>query len=37
MEGYKKSSHAIYDIEYHVIWVTKYRNKVLKGAIAARM
>ena len=37
MDGYKKSSHTIYDIKYHVIWVTKYRYKVLKGPIALRV
>jgi len=36
MDGYRKSSHAVYDIKYHVIWVTKYRYKVLKGPIAVR-
>ncbi|MFB1052103.1 IS200/IS605 family transposase [Paraliobacillus sp. JSM ZJ581] len=34
MDGYKKNSHAVYDIKYHVIWVTKYRYKVLSGQIA---
>jgi REP element-mobilizing transposase RayT len=29
MDGYRKSSHAVYDIKFHVIWVTKYRYKVL--------
>lgn len=36
MDGYSKSSHVVYDIKYHVIWVTKYRYKVLKGPIANR-
>ena len=36
MVGYKKSSHAVYDIKYHVIWVTKYRYKVLHGPSAIR-
>ncbi len=36
MDGYRKSSHAVYDIKYHVIWVTKYRYKVLHGPIAVR-
>ena len=36
MEGYRKNSHAVYDIKYHVIWVTKYRYKVLSGPIAIR-
>ena len=36
MDGYRKSSHAVYDIKYHVIWLTKYRYKVLRGEIAIR-
>ncbi|WP_071310758.1 transposase, partial [Anaerobacillus alkalilacustris] len=36
MDGYKKNSHAVYDIKYHVIWVIKYRYKVLYGPIAIR-
>lgn len=36
MGGYRKSSHAVYDIKYHVIWVTKYRYKMLRGPIAIR-
>ncbi|MFZ3591551.1 IS200/IS605 family transposase [Bacillus sp. DJP31] len=36
MDGYQKSSHAVFDIKYHVIWVTKYRYKVLHGPIAKR-
>ena len=34
---YNKSSHAVYDIKYHIIWVTKYRYKVLGGEIAIRL
>lgn len=36
MDGYNKDSHAVDDIKYHVIWVTKYRYKVLHGLIAVR-
>ena len=36
MDGYRKNSHAVYDIKHHVIWVTKYRYKVLSGPIAIR-
>ncbi|GGB45865.1 IS200/IS605 family transposase [Lentibacillus populi] len=36
MDGYKKSSHTVYDIKYHIIWVTKYRYKILHGQIAIR-
>lgn len=37
MVDYRKSSHAVYDIKYHIIWVTKYRYKVLKKNIAIRL
>ncbi len=36
MKEYRKSSHAVYDIKYHVIWTTKYRYKVLRTEIAQR-
>ena len=36
--GYIKfSSHAVYDIQYHIVWTTKYRYKVLQGKIAERL
>ena len=36
MVEYRRSAHAVYDIKYHVIWITKYRYKVLRGRIAER-
>ena len=33
MGKYKKLSHAIYYCKYHIVWVPKYRYRVLKGAI----
>ena len=30
-------SHTQYDIEYHIVWTTKYRYKVLKGNVAERL
>ena len=36
MEHYRKSSHAIYDIKYHIVWITKYRKSVLTGKLATR-
>jgi putative transposase len=36
MAEYRKSAHAIFDIKYHVVWITKYRYKVLRGRIAER-
>ena len=26
---YQKSSHVTYDVRYHLVWITKYRQKVL--------
>ncbi len=37
MGEYNKGSHTIYDIKYHIIWVTKYRYHVLSGNIALRV
>ena len=37
MAEYRKGSHTTYDIKYHLIWVTKYRYKVLEGKIAQRL
>jgi putative transposase len=34
---YRKGSHCIYDITYHVVWVTKYRYRVLTGEVALRL
>jgi putative transposase len=34
---YRKTSHAVYDLKYHVVWITKYRKKVLRGQIALRL
>jgi putative transposase len=36
MENYRKSSHTVYDLKYHVVWITKYRKPVLRGEIAER-
>lgn len=36
MPEYRKGSHTIHDLKYHIVWVTKYRYKVLNGEIAQR-
>src|ERR1700733_15612644 len=36
MVEYRHNAHATFDLKYHVIWITKYRYKVLKGRIAER-
>ncbi len=35
-EGYQKGSHTVYDVQYHFVWVTKYRFHILKGEVALR-
>ncbi|MDR2938879.1 MAG: IS200/IS605 family transposase [Clostridiales bacterium] len=36
MENYRKTSHATYDLKYHIVWITKYRKLVLNGKIGDR-
>jgi len=36
MENYRKSSHTVYDIKFHVVWITKYRKPILRADIAQR-
>lgn len=33
MSKYKKLSHVIYKCDYHIVWVPKYRLRILKGLI----
>ncbi|MEM9895832.1 MAG: IS200/IS605 family transposase [Bacteroidota bacterium] len=37
MQNYRKGSHTLYDLKYHLVWITKYRKKVLVGAVAERV
>jgi len=34
---YRYGSHTVFNIEYHFVWVTKYRYKVLVGDVALRV
>ena len=34
---YRYGSHTVYQIEYHFVWVTKYRYQVLTGEVAERV
>jgi putative transposase len=36
MAEYRHSAHATFDLKYHMIWITKYRYKILRGRIAER-
>ena len=35
--SYRKTAHSVYDLKYHIVWVTKYRKPVLRGEIAMRV
>ena len=37
MENYRTISHSRFDLKYHFVWVTKYRRKVLAGAVGIRV
>jgi len=36
MAEYRRSAHAVFDLKYHLVWITKYRLKVLRGRVAER-
>jgi len=33
MSKYKKLSHVIYKCDYHIVWVPKYRFRILQGQV----
>ncbi|MFV0346272.1 MAG: IS200/IS605 family transposase [Bacteroidales bacterium] len=36
VQYYRKTSHTTYDCKYHIVWVTKYRKRILTGIVAER-
>ena len=34
---YQKGKHSVFYHRYHVVWITKYRFKVLQGAVQKRV
>ncbi|EER22062.1 MULTISPECIES: transposase [spotted fever group] len=36
MRSYRKNSHSQYDLKVHLIWIPKYRKRVLIGKVAER-
>ncbi|WP_340611798.1 IS200/IS605 family transposase [Xenorhabdus bharatensis] len=34
---YRYGDHTVFQIEYHFVWVTKYRHKVLTGEVGLRV
>ena len=37
MENYRKSSHSLYDLKVHIVWITKYRKPVLVGEVGHKL
>ena len=37
MRSVKRTSHAVYDFEYDLVWASKYRTSVLKGSLGKRL
>ncbi len=37
MKNYRKTSHSVYDIKFHLVWITKYRKPMLSGVVATRL
>jgi len=37
MTIYRSAAHAKYDCRYHIVWIPKYRKKVLLGKIKKRL
>ena len=36
MVEYRQGSHTVYNVEYHLVWVTKYRYQILRAEVALR-
>jgi hypothetical protein len=34
MSPIKRTSHAVYDLKYHMVWIPKYRKMILRGELA---
>ena len=37
MAEYIHGEHSVHDIKYHIVWITKYRYKILTGKVAQRV
>lgn len=37
MKNYRKTSHSVYDLKYHLVWITKFRKPVFFGDVADRV
>ncbi len=37
MRSYRKSTHTVHDLKVHLVWITKYRYKVLTKQVGVRI
>jgi len=37
MSRFKKLTHVLWHCQYHIVWIPKYRYKVLTGAVASEI
>src|SRR3954454_10520568 len=37
MEHYRRTAHTRFDIKSHLVWITKYRKKLLRGDVGLRL
>ena len=37
MQLYRKTTHTLFDLKYHLIWTTKYRKPILTGKVGYRV
>ncbi|MCJ7624162.1 MAG: IS200/IS605 family transposase [Anaerolineaceae bacterium] len=35
--SYRKTAHSVYDLKYHIVWITKYRKPILRGMAGKRL
>jgi putative transposase len=35
--GYRHGAHTVFEIHLHLVWTTKYRKAILKGAVGERV
>ena len=35
--SYRKTAHSVYDLKYHIVWITKYRKPIMRGGIGKRV
>jgi putative transposase len=37
MEHYRRTAHTRFDIKFHLVWITKYCKKLLRGEVGLRL